>query len=503
MGSLKFVFEMKLGSYFVLLAGVAKAANFAKCPAIEAVDNEKKAGPTCEDDMCQRQCKNGFEPAEPTQVFCIKKTNGKFKWDGELGGCQAAGSTDDKPTDEKPVEDGDYGDKPDGEWDGDWGDKPDGDYGDWGDKPDGDWGDYGDKPDGDNGDEPDGDYGDKPDGDWGDYGDKPNGDKPEEEKPEPVDFASLTDNPGCKEVELKNGQVKKGMTVSYKLNGKGQFMATLACQEGQTVNGKEGVDKKKLFCKCNKKSGKCKWKNEANKKVSKAKYQKWKCEGDAVEKPTDEKPTGGGGSTGGGSEVIPPADGRPRILALHGGGGDGAGFSMDQGVRHLMDAVGDNFEFVFASAPQNGLWMRDPPGKDQPTNDPAWADVALNYLDDFIAQNGPFYAMLGYSQGSAIIPVYLSNRPEMQDQFDRVMMYCGYTPTTHLGLMETLNANAPLSTTAMVFSGVHDPFAFGAPDQVAVFTDVVHYESSEAGHHLPMRNDPEFQNTVDFIMAGL
>ena len=42
--------------------------------------------------MCQRQCKNGFEPAEPTQVFCIKKTNGKFKWDGELGGCLGSGS---------------------------------------------------------------------------------------------------------------------------------------------------------------------------------------------------------------------------------------------------------------------------------------------------------------------------------------------------------------------------------------------------------------------------
>ena len=96
--------------------------------------------------------------------------------------------------------------------------------------------------------------------------------------------------------------------------------------------------------------------------LKKAKYQKWKCVGDAVEKPTEEKPTGDGGSTGGGSEVIPPADGRPRILALHGGGGDGAGFSHDQGMRHLMDAVGDNFEFVFASAPQNGLWMRDPPG---------------------------------------------------------------------------------------------------------------------------------------------
>ena len=105
-------------------------------------------------------------------------------------------------------------------------------------------------------------------------------------------------------------------------------------------------------------------------------------------------------------------------------------------------------------------------------------------------------------KGSAFIPVYLSNRPEMQDQFNRVLMYCGYTPTTHLGLMETLNANAPLSTPAMVFSGVHDPFAFGAPDQVAVFTDVVHYESSEAGHHLPTRNDPEFQNTVNFLLDG-
>lgn len=77
---------------FLVLAGFAKAANFAKCPAIEAVENEKKAGPSCDEDMCMRQCKNGFEPAEPTQVFCIKKTNGKFKWDGELGGCQGSGS---------------------------------------------------------------------------------------------------------------------------------------------------------------------------------------------------------------------------------------------------------------------------------------------------------------------------------------------------------------------------------------------------------------------------
>ena len=43
-----------------------------------------------------------------------------------------------------------------------------------------------------------------------------------------------------------------------------------------TVNGKDGVTKKKLICKC---GSKCIWKNEKNKKISKATYQKQKCEG--------------------------------------------------------------------------------------------------------------------------------------------------------------------------------------------------------------------------------
>jgi hypothetical protein len=468
---------MKLGSFFILLAGIAQAANFSKCPTIEPAENEKSKGPACDEAICVRQCKNGFEPVKPKKVTCIKKTNGKFKWDDELGGCEAADAetTDDKPTDDKPTED------------------------------------------------------------------KPTEDKPTEDKP------ISEDNPGCKEVEMKNSQIKTGMTVSYKVNGKGQFLATMACKEGMTVNGKEGVDKKKLVCKCNKKSGKCKWKNEKNKKISKATYQKWKCEGDATEadkptddKPTDDKPTDGDyndkpdwdgedwdgdkpdwdgedwgdkpdgddttdgkPTTGGGDQppattLAPAADGVRRVLALHGGGGSGANMPNELGVQDLMDAVGDQFEFVFPSAP-GGLWMRDPPGKDEPTTDPAWADETLNYLDQFIADNGPFWAMMGYSQGSAFIPVYLSNRPEAQ--FDRVMMYNGYTPTTHEGLMATLNANAPLATRAMVFSGENDVFAFGAPDQVAVFSDVVHYHSQTADHHLPTSNDGQFQNTVDFFLA--
>lgn len=83
------------------------------------------------------------------------------------------------------------------------------------------------------------------------------------------------------------------------------------------------------------------------------------------------------------------------------------------------------------------------------------------------------------------------------------MMYNGYTPTSHQGLIETINANVPLGPTAMVFSGDNDVFNFGAPDQVAAFEDVVHYASPTADHHLPFANDSQFQNTVDFIMAGL
>ena len=36
-----------------------------------------------------------------------------------------------------------------------------------------------------------------------------------------------------------------------------------------------------------------------------------------------------------------------------------------------------------------------------------WADRSINYLDEKIEAEGPFYGLLGYSQGSAFIPVYL------------------------------------------------------------------------------------------------
>ena len=36
--------------------------------------------------------------------------------------------------------------------------------------------------------------------------------------------------------------------------------------------------------------------------------------------------------------------------------------------------------------------------KDEPTTDPNWAEASINYLDNMVATEGPFYGLLGFSQ---------------------------------------------------------------------------------------------------------
>ena len=39
---------------------------------------------------------------------------------------------------------------------------------------------------------------------------------------------------------------------------------------------------------------------------------------------------------------------------------------------------------------------------------PAWADATFAFLDQVVADQGPFAGIMGYSQGAAIIPAYLA-----------------------------------------------------------------------------------------------
>ena len=169
-----------------------------------------------------------------------------------------------------------------------------------------------------------------------------------------------------------------------------------------------------------------------------------------------------------------------------------------------MAALPD-FDFIFADTPEaGGVWMLDPPGGDKdPTTDPNWAANSIAYLDQLVDANAPVYGLLGYSQGSAFIPVYLSQKTTT-NAFDRVMLYCGYVPETHTGLVQQIDAVAPFSIPAMVFSGELDT-GFGplAPAQAAKFSNPTAIHSQLTGHELPDSGDDTFQSTVDFINAGV
>lgn len=186
-----------------------------------------------------------------------------------------------------------------------------------------------------------------------------------------------------------------------------------------------------------------------------------------------------------------------KILVLHGGGETSVSFKSQSGLVSLMESLPD-IEFVFADAPLNNLWIQDPPGgKGNPTTDPYWADSSISYLDNLVAQHGQFTGILGYSQGAAFIPVYLSNT---SNTFDIALMFNGYLPTTHQGLMETINSAAPFQTPALIFSGEYDyGFKELAQSLADTFNSANNLVSSVAGHHLPLESDPTFTQVIEFV----
>ena len=54
-----------------------------------------------------------------------------------------------------------------------------------------------------------------------------------------------------------------------------------------------------------------------------------------------------------------------------------------------------------------------------------------------------------------------------------------------------------------MFSGGQDPFGPMAPEQASKFSNVIHRESANVGHVPPSPADPNFQQVVNFIRAGL
>ena len=194
-----------------------------------------------------------------------------------------------------------------------------------------------------------------------------------------------------------------------------------------------------------------------------------------------------------------------KILALHGGGETPEGLRNQPGMQDLMSDLSE-FEFIFADAPDHEsmcdqCWYADPPdGKGEPTTDRDWAALSISYLDEIVAENGPFHGILGYSQGCPMATVYIANS---NTTFERAFLFNGYLPTTHSGLNDTINEFAPINTKALIFGGNNDVFIFGVDELAGVYFEPTILVSSTADHHLPDSDDETYQDVLDFFREGI
>ena len=80
---------------------------------------------------------------------------------------------------------------------------------------------------------------------------------------------------------------------------------------------------------------------------------------------------------------------------------------------------------------------------------------------------------------SNFIFVYLSNT---SNDFQKVIMCNGYLPYTHIGLVDTINSNAPFNIPSIVFSNENDSaFKDMADDLASKFSGCLNIRSSVAG----------------------
>ena len=196
-----------------------------------------------------------------------------------------------------------------------------------------------------------------------------------------------------------------------------------------------------------------------------------------------------------------PTPSYPRkILCLHGGGGTGEIFENEGGMPALQSALGSNYEFVFPSAPGR-LWFRDAPGgKNQGTTDPNWAADSKAVLDRIVQEQGPFYGILGFSQGTPMAIYYMSQVPA--NTFEVAMLFTPYLPTVHQGIMQEINQAIPFNgVRALIWTGGQDPIVSNAMamEAAAAFVNPTVVNNPNAGHIVPGSSDPTWSQVVDFV----
>jgi len=198
-------------------------------------------------------------------------------------------------------------------------------------------------------------------------------------------------------------------------------------------------------------------------------------------------------------------DAKPKILCLHGGGGSPSGL---KGALSDLEAALPEFKFVYAQGPygssSEALWIKDSPGgKEEPTTDPNWSNESVEELNELRESDGPFYAILGYSQGAAYVPIYLSKVPN--GTFQMAITFCGYLSTVHEGLMGVLDNKSPFGNIpSLAWMGKQDELIINPMTKAmaAKFTNPVIIKSQNGEHYPPGDSDNTFDQVVNFIRDG-
>lgn len=203
--------------------------------------------------------------------------------------------------------------------------------------------------------------------------------------------------------------------------------------------------------------------------------------------------------------MLQQATSLPKILCLHGGGQPASGFQAMPGMASLQSSLSSTFEFVFAQTPESGyVWIRDPPGgKGTATTDTNWASASVSYLNTLVQNQGPFSGILGYSQGAAMSIYYLSQVATGTFQF--AVLFCGYLPTTHTGLLQSINTQSPFGgINTLVFMGQNDAVITNTMtlDAAAKFTSPTQVTSSVAAHNPPETCDSTFNQVLSFLTTA-
>jgi len=213
-----------------------------------------------------------------------------------------------------------------------------------------------------------------------------------------------------------------------------------------------------------------------------------------------------------------------KLLCLHGYGNSAEKLSTVQ-IVDLMSQWGDRYECVYAEGPYVGYgygsegvgmnyhsWLPVPvtfswgvPNIDMwgETTDENIGDAAVDILQAIVQSQGPFYGILGFSQGGSIIPYFLTQVPP--GTFEAVILFCSFLPYNHAGLMDDINAAAPFDLRTLVYmGGLLDTFVSQDKSYAlaAAFVDPVIIVDDSNAHTVPTTSNTKFSDVVAFLDAS-